>query len=176
MPYVHNDDGDPCCDDVLGIVVRDAKLVQRIPKQPDVYPPEDLPDGTHNVPWDQERQRHHHQTKTRPKSLFWHIKRDKNAERNFNRKDDAREHHLPPKRIPHPFAVEHVREPFESRPEKLVVPEGVLHRIIHHGHQRNYGRERHEDEHWQHEKPCFLVDGLVHAIASSFAFTRQSSA
>ena len=51
-------------------------------------------------------------------------------------------------------------------PEELVVAESLLHRIVHHRHQRDDGIERDQHHHRQDEEPGFLVDGLVHDVRS----------
>ena len=55
---------------------------------------------------------------------------------------------------------------FDAVEEEDVVAEGLLHRIVHHGHQRDDGVEGHQQQHRQHHEPGFVVPGLVHGSAS----------
>ena len=160
------------------VIVVDADSVEHIAEQADVGPAEDLPDRADHVPRNQQRQREDDEAGRDRPALARHRQRDDDAERHLDREDHQREEQIAAERGEEAAAeigrgIEQLLEPADAVPEELVVAEGVLHRIVHHRHQRQHRREGDDQEHRQHQEPGFLVDGLVHQAAPS---TRRLSA
>ncbi|MEY9447441.1 putative membrane protein YccC [Bradyrhizobium diazoefficiens] len=160
------------------VVVVEAHRIERIAEQADVGPTEDLPDGADDVPGNQQRQREDDEAGRDGPAVARHRQRNDDAERHLDGEDHQREEQIAAERREEAAAeigrgIEQLLEPADAVPEELVVAERVLHRIVHHRHQRQHRREGDDQEHRQHQEPGFLVDGLVHQAAPS---TRRLSA
>ena len=97
--------------------------------------------------------------------------RDDDAERHLDREDDARRRGGCAARsrgsgCRDRWCRRALLEPADAVPEELVVPEGVLDRIVDHRHQRDDRREGDDGEHRQDEEPGAVVERLVHQRAS----------
>jgi hypothetical protein len=140
---------------------------ERMAEQADIDAAEDLPDGADDVPRNQQRQRHQHEADRHASPFFGMLSAMKmpsgiSIARMISEKARLRCKAQRPR-----IAVGcSVSEPVGAGPEELVVPERVLHRVVDHRHQRDDRREGDEQQHRQHQKPGFVVPGLVHGSAS----------
>ncbi len=171
VPHIHQQHREPGLRGIAGVAVLDAHLLQHAAHQPDVGAAINLPDGAHHVPGDQQRQRHHHQHRRRPPALRGHGQREHDAQRNLHRQHRQREGQLAPQRRVQLLVAHHGGKPFGADEHAPLGRDDVLHRVVHHGHQRQDGREGHAQNHGQDQEPGFLVDGLgrcAHPRSSSF--------
>jgi hypothetical protein len=53
-------------------------------------------------------------------------------------------------------------EPVHAHEHVLLGADDVLHRVVHHRHQRQDGGERHTQKHRQDQEPRLVVERLVH--------------
>ncbi|EGE59206.1 hypothetical protein RHECNPAF_2330015 [Rhizobium etli CNPAF512] len=174
MPDIHDDDRHPGIDRILHIVVIDADGIDVIAEQTNVVAAEHLPDRADNVPRDQQWQCHQNQAHGHADARFRHVERNEDAERDLKSENDQRKNQVSLQGGPETVGMQDLGKPVRSVPEELVVSESVLNGIVHNRHQGDDGRERHQHEHWQDQKPRFVVPGFFHDQASGPA--RQESA
>ena len=112
-------------------------------EQADVAAAEDLPDRADDVPGDQQRQGQHDEPERRrpsPAAAWAARRRCRAGSRSAGM--TAREQQLAPQRVEEPHRRDRSRDPAvpgtsRAVPEELVVPEGVLDRVVHHRHHRH---------------------------------------
>jgi hypothetical protein len=171
VPHVHQQHGQPGVGGVAGVAVVDAQRLQAVAHQADVGAAEDLPDRTDHVPGDQQRQRDDHQRGRGLPAGGRHRQRQHDAQRNLHQQHRQRELQLVPQRSVQVLVAHHLHEPLGADKDAPLRVDDVLHRVVHHRHQRQDGREGHADEHRQDQEPGLLVHRLVldtHATSSSF--------
>ncbi len=143
-------------------------------QEADIDTGKNLPDRAHHIPRNEQRQRHEDKAERSPEAPLGHVESNEDAERDLDGEDHGREDQLAAKRIPKAPGMQHVIEPFDAGPEELVVAERVLHRVVHHRHQRDDRREGDKQKHGKDQEPGLVIDCLFHQAASPV--TRQLSA
>ncbi len=161
MPDIHDDNGDPGRDRLLGhVIVQPDDIVQEVSKQADIGQGKDVPHRSDHIPWDQHGQGHGDQTDRHPHPLTGHRQGDDDAQRDFDDQDQEGEQELAAKGGVEPFRAQDLFEPVKALPEEHVVAEGFLYRVIDDGHDRDQRVKGHKRQHRQHEEPCALVFGF----------------
>ena len=111
VPDVHEHGGEPGAQRLAGVIVGDAQRVDELAEKADVGQREDVPHGADDVPRDEQRQRHEHETDRNPWALARHGEGDGEAQRNLDQQRQGGEHDLAQQGGMETLRVQHLLEP-----------------------------------------------------------------